>query len=274
MSRTLLLILCLGLAGCGQIPQPFRHDGTIDGIARPNMTRGVTVRPVESLPDGALLAQSVVKALEQHEIPAAMRTGPALGATLEGRPARQDGANGLEWVMQDIDGTVRTIGFVSLPPGAFRGAEPEALRRHGAALAKKLAASLTGADAQAVAHEADARSKRKRIRLAPMAGLPGDGDTALPAALSRALDLAGMVPVSSDPDYVLEGHVTIIPGRPGEEIVAVSWVLKNADGSDLGTINQEGAVPAGRLQSPWGGLARDIAQGGAVGVSEALAAIK
>lgn len=273
MKRPLLLVLCLAMTGCGQIPQPFRHDGTMDGIARPNMTRGVTVRPVESLPDGALLAQSVVKALEHHEIPAAMRTGPAIGATLEGRPARQDGANGLEWVMQHPDGTVQTIGFASLPPGAFRAAEPEALRRHGAAIADQVAASFN-ADAQAVAGDPEAPSNRPRIRLAPITGLPGDGDTALPAALSRALDLAGMIPVDSDPDYVLEGRVTITPGRPGEEILAVAWVLKNADGSDLGIISQEGAVPAGSLHLPWGGLARDIAQGGAAGISEALDSVK
>ena len=40
-------------AACGDIPQPFRHDDEgVPRLARPKMTRGVTIRPPEPTPEG------------------------------------------------------------------------------------------------------------------------------------------------------------------------------------------------------------------------------
>lgn len=266
-----VILACLAVGGCGQIPQPFRHDGAIPDIARPKMARGLTVRPVESLPDGALLADSVVQGLERHEIPAIMGTGPAFGMVVEARVARQDGQSGLEWVLRTPDGTVRPAGFSPLPAAAWAEIDPQTARRHGAEIAGQVAAILIDPDARPAAIAAPAK---QTIRLAPFAGLPGDGDAVLPAALTRALERAGLLPVASGGDYILEGRVTVIPGLPGEETVAVAWILKAGDGGELGIINQDGVVPRGRLDSPWGALARDIAEGGAAGVAEALSALK
>lgn len=274
ITPRLVLVLCLAVAGCGQIPQPFRHGGAIPDIARPKMMRGLTVRPVEALPDGALLGDAVVRGLERHEIPAILSTGPAFGAVIEAQVARQDGQNGLEWVLRDADGTLRPIGFSPLPSAAWKSLDAAAARAHGDRIADQIIAGLSDPDAGPVKAAEPAAAATPTIRLAPFSGLPGDGDTALTAALSRALERAGLLPVASGGDYILEGRVTVVPGLPGEETVAVAWILKSGDGGELGVIDQEGVVPRGRLDSPWGALARDIAEGGAAGVAEALLALK
>lgn len=277
MRRAALGLLCLvpglALAGCGQIPQPFRHDGTIADIARPTMFRGLTVRPVEALPEGGKLAEAVVKSLETHEIPAVVRAGSAVGLVIEGHPARMDGRNGLEWIMRAPDGATRSVAFAPLPIAG--PLDPIQARGHADAVAARVAAEIAGPGvAPAPAATAPAVAERPKVRVTPFAGLPGDGDRALFAALTRALEQGGLAPVETGGDYVMDGKVTIVPGLPGEETVVMTWTLRSAAGAEIAVIDQEGVVPRGRLDAPWGRLARDIAEGGAAGVADALAAMK
>ncbi|HSV30325.1 MAG TPA: hypothetical protein VLL76_12250, partial [Candidatus Omnitrophota bacterium] len=93
------------LAGCGEVPKPFRHEGPPSALARPKLMRGVTVRPVEGRDDGAAIAEAVVKALEPHEIPAIVQSGPAFGHVLEAQPA----GDGLQWMLKSPEGETLPI---------------------------------------------------------------------------------------------------------------------------------------------------------------------
>jgi hypothetical protein len=111
------------------------------------------------------------------------------------------------------------------------------------------------------------------VTMAPLHGLPGDGDKTLTAALKRALERSGLVVKDEGAAYMVEGKVTVAPGLPGEDTVTVAWILKRVeDGTQLANIGQSGAVPRGRLAGPWGSLARDIAEGGAAGLMEVIRA--
>ena len=73
---------------------------------------------------------------------------------------------------------------------------------------------------------------------------------------------------SSRRDFLLRASVTVAPGRPGEDVLAVTWSVTTAKGGEIGNSAQQGPVAKGQLAGPWGSLAADIALGGAEGVAE------
>lgn len=253
------VVMAAALAGCGELPQPFRHEGAPPTLARPKMTRGLTVRPVAGMePD---MAAALVKALENHEVPATTSGGPAFGHVVEAVAAP---GGGLQWLL--------------IPPGGEpvavhahpRPTDPRALRRAVEDTAAALSHRLT--DPDAAPPPGQAAPKRPSIRMVPVKGLPGDGDRALTHATRRALERTGFVLAEDGADYVIEAHTAVTPAQPGEETLIVTWVVRTGAGKELAAIDQEGAVPKGRLAQPWGALARDIAEGGAAGIIEVVAA--
>lgn len=265
------------VAACGDIPQPFRHDDDgVPRLARPKMTRGVTIRPPEPTPEGRALAEALVRALEEQEVPALVSDVHAFGYVVEGELA--DGPKGalVRWTLKAPDGTEAARAdqpVVAPPPG--RDA-PVLMKRAALPAAALLARPLDDPDAMP-AHAAPAATvedKRPTASILPLRGLPGDGDKALTEALKRALGRAGLRVKDDGGDYVVEGRVSVTPGRPGEDMVGVVWIVRDgsAGNPELGRINQDGAVPRGRLSQNWGSMARDIAEGGAAGVAQVVLA--
>ncbi len=271
-----VLLLSAAAAGCGEIPQPFRHAGAPPPLTRPKLPRGLTVRPVEGLPDGPGLSDALVKALEIHEVPAVVRAGPAFGHVVEAEAGERNGRPGLLWTLRAPDGETVPIRFQPLPAAATAGLGAAAIRREADATAQALAQRLTDPDLapRPGAPAGAGEDTRPSVAVRPFAGLPGDGDPTLTRATRQALDRGGFRVRDADADYVVEGTVSVIPGLPGEETVAVSWMVRDKTGRELATIDQEGVVPRGRLDSPWGSLARDIAEGGAAGVREVVRAAR
>lgn len=271
----MLVMLVAGLAGCGDIPQPFRHEGPPGGLARPKLTRGVVVRAPETDANGQAMAESLVKALEEQEIPAQVHAGPAFGHVIEGVVHEDGPMLAVRWSLKAPDGTQAATHVEVLPKAVAVKADPVQLKRAAAETARALSLPLADPDARpetanGAAITADSRST---VQVRPLRGLPGDGDKSLTNALKRALERAGLKVVDASPEYFVEGAVSVAPGLPGEDTVTVVWTVKRTkDGSPLGNIDQGGAVPKGRLSGPWGLLARDIAEGGATGLVEVVRA--
>jgi hypothetical protein len=249
-----VLVLAL-LAACGEVPQPFRHDGPVHSLARPKMPRGITIRPVEDKPE---LADALIKALATHEVPATKSSGPAFGHVLEAVPA----AGGLQWMLIPPGGEPAPVYGHAVPT------DPHALRRAAEETATALSHRL--ADPDALPPPGKAVPRRPSLKLAQVHGLPGDGNTALTTATRRALERSGF-PLADEADYVVEARAAVTPLRPDEELLVLTWVVKDKGGKEIASISQEGAVPKGRLSTPWGGLARDIAEGSAAGIIQVVA---
>lgn len=258
----LLAAAALLLAGCGEVPQPFRHDGAPPRLARPKLERGVTIRPLDGYEHADAFAAALVKAMEGRDVPALVGRGPAFGHVVEGSP--EDGGM-VVWTLKTPDGAEAASYRQRLPDAP----EPARLKRAAADAATVLAQPLS-LDPDAVPRMVPGagRSERPTARLVTLAGLPGDGDKSLNAAIRSALERAG-VTIGDDGEFVVQGAVTVTPRGPGEDEVLVVWTVKRAkDGSQLASIDQGGTVPRGRLALPWGSLARDIAEGGAVGIAQ------
>lgn len=276
MRRLFPLAALVLLAACGDLPQPFRHDDNdVPKLARPKMDRGLTIRPIEGAPQGEALAAAMAAALERHEILAVVRSGPAFGNLLEAQLAEEGGRAVINWRLSAPDGTILSRHVQAVPATAWGQADKNRLKLMATEAAAVLAPPLL-VDPDALAKtqdlaKPDPADRRPVVMLANLAGLPGDGDKTLMAALRAALGQNGVLVRDGGAEHLVQGSVTVTPGRPNEDNVLVVWQVKNAkDGATLASIDQGGAVPRGRLDLPWGSLARDIAEGGAAGLVQAL----
>jgi hypothetical protein len=254
--------LSWGLAACGDIPQPFRHDGAVPDLARPHLVRAVAVRPVQGLADDTATAAAMVKALSDREVPALVHEGLAGSATLD---SRFDPASGeMEWTLTNPDAPQPMVLRQAWP----RTASPATL----AGLTARAAARLTAETPDAPPPAPAVAGRRPKVRLVVPTTLPGDGNTALPRALRGVLERNGILVVGEDSDYIVELKATVTAGPIGQDIVSASWTVALVNGVALGTINQQGPAPKDKLNGAWGGLARDIAEGGALGVMQVVEA--
>jgi uncharacterized lipoprotein YmbA len=104
-------------------------------------------------------------------------------------------------------------------------------------------------------------------------GTPGDGNTALAAAIHGELARVGL-PISDQGrrlKYRLDVHVTVGQvGDDGQQPVEVEWRLRNPEGKKQGTLTQRVEVPDGELNGPWGNDATDAAYAAAQGILRLL----
>lgn len=268
-----IAVLVSLVAGCGDIPQPFRHDGEPSLLARPKMTRGVAIRPPAEGDEGEMIAQSLVQAFEQQDIPALVQTGQAFGYQVEGQAEDRGSVLDVTWVLKGPDGTAAATSRQVVPKALLVAADAKSLKRTADASALALSLPLADPDAQPVAQPRSDADSRPQVRITPLRGLPGDGDRALFEAMRTALIRNHLKIADDGATYVIEGRVTVAPGSANEDMVTVAWVLKRSeDGKEVANIAQSGAVPKGRLNQSWGSLARDIAEGGASGIEQGIRA--
>ncbi|MDO8605557.1 MAG: hypothetical protein Q7R40_03380 [Phaeospirillum sp.] len=258
----ILFLLFFILAGCGDIPQPFRHEGA-NLVVAPVAARGVVVRPLDQSPRGMQLAEAIVRHLLIAEIPASTREATTGAWVISGEVEDSAAAASLRWTLTRSGNQAQGGLEQTIPAGAWARATPKTMDLIAAEVVAKLMGTLHD-DAPPAAPEVQGPS----IRLLPLVGLPGDGAAALTSAMRTMLGRGGLKVVDGAADFQLRGQVTVTPGRSGEEVLAVAWTVISPTGEDIGASAQEGAVPKGRLAGPWGSLATDIAAGGAEGVGE------
>lgn len=102
-------------------------------------------------------------------------------------------------------------------------------------------------------------------------GAPGDGNTALAAALGRELTRQGMpLDGPSGKPYRVEGQVTLGAVKDGKQPVQIDWRVKDTKGNAVGTVTQKNAIPPGSLDGSWGQTADAAAAAAAQGIIKLL----
>ncbi|CAA7612273.1 conserved hypothetical protein [Candidatus Terasakiella magnetica] len=268
--RLAILLLAFAAAGCGEIPQPFRHEG-INAALAPRVARGVVVRLADDAPQASALGQAVIKKLVEAEVPVPTRE-TVLGVwVLSGIVDRGADTVFVSWTLTPPGGEAMANLRQKLPAIAWGAATPRLIETLATEVVARMIGPLHG-EADAPAPSQAAAAPRLAVLLAPLAGLPGDGDKALGGAMRRLLQRAGYQVVDKgEAQFAIRGQVSITPGPPGEEILSVAWTVSRG-AEDLGSAAQNGAVPKGRLAGPWGSLAGDIAAGGVEGVVQIIEA--
>lgn len=271
------LAIALGLAGCGELPRPFRPVGQAPApLVDPPTRRGVLVVPVAGMADlfqGDRLATAVAAALETVGVPAARGAAAARARVLAGRATLSSAGSGgagqvtLVWETARPDGLVlgRWEQRVAVTPARWAEADPQLLGEIAAAGKTALAALVSDQPVAA------APSEKRRVMVLAARGAPGDGDQSLPLAMKTELRRRGIALVQdpAEADAVIDCAVTVAPAaQPGGgsgERVSLTWVVRSPSGAELGRAEQSNVVPEGSL-TRWGEAARAVAAAAAPGL--------
>jgi hypothetical protein len=242
-------------------------------VLAPRDGAGVVVAPVAGAPS---LAEAIASALRDAEIPASTvgegnKGSYHLFAATSEQP--QDGGRSsviVAWELHAAGG--KRIGQgttdVEAPSDAWRQGDETLARNVANKAAPAIAKLVQDEPPKAVA------VAEPLLAVRTVSGAPGDGARALPRAMDFALRRVH-VAIAEKPDdresFVLTGKVQLSPPASGRQQVKVSWaLLRAADGSEIGEISQENAVPAGSLDGPWGDIAFAVANAAAPGVAQLL----
>ncbi|HEY1931297.1 MAG TPA: hypothetical protein VGG99_04735 [Acetobacteraceae bacterium] len=279
MRRLILCLLLLLLTRCGELPEPFLGNPGPAGriLAQPPTPRLAVPSPTDALlPDAAnrSLANNLATALQAQEVPAV--AGPAdkyewrlvTSANLQGSVVVP------EFTVLDPQGKSRgqTDG-APVPAAAWSAATPATLQQSAAEAAPKIALLLT--NIETARERADPNSlynRPARVMVADVIGAPGDGDAELTDQMRLRLAALGPVVQTTavNADFLVEGHVRVVPIGGHKERVEIQWVVKGAKGDERGRVIQLNEIPAGSLNQHWGDVSKEVTAEASGGVNDVL----
>lgn len=115
------------------------------------------------------------------------------------------------------------------------------------------------------------RSDQVAAAAPTVSGAPGDGNSALAAALQRELSRHG-VEIANRPGamYRVEGRVALGQAKDGKQPIQIDWQVRDPQGKSLGTVSQKNEIPPGSLDGEWGKTAEAAAAAAAQGIVKLL----
>jgi hypothetical protein len=272
-ARAFVLSLLLA-AACQPLPHPFADDVP---PPQPRDSTGVVVAPVADVgaPVALPLAEAMAASLRDAEIPASTAGNGNKGSfhlIAAGREKPLENGRSsvaIAWELRRADGhpVGHGIAEAEVASAPWREGEAETLHQ----VAAKAAPAIAGLMQDEPPKAAEAAPLRLAVR--PVTGAPGDGGHALTRAMDFALRQVhiAIAETQADESLVLTGKVEMSPPAEGRQQVTVSWALLRPDGSEIGKVNQQNAVPAHSLDRNWGETAIAVASAAAPGVVQLVA---
>ena len=268
----LLVVLCIALAACGDLPRPFQPaEKSLQAWSAPGDIAwgSILVLPVAGLPQpqSAALADEVVDALQVRDVPASRHASGRGSIVLAGQVSAV--TRRLKWALVTSDGET-----------ALRFEEPQLDAARLGESAPDLAAIATRAARRIAALLEPPTAEDERARPAPpvvlagVRGAPGDGNIALARAMHRSLTRIG-VAIADDGDagsHQIMGRVSVArdEGVVDDAALTIAWDVLQPDGRKLGTVTQSNRVSAAQLTGTWSALASIVARAGAPGIAQLL----
>jgi hypothetical protein len=274
MRRQAGLALLLALAGCAAFPRPFEHQGE-NPLLQIEEAKGLALALDPQAPEA--FGPALIRALGKQEVPSTL-AAPRPGAFLLDLRLEEAKLPGgllvLGFLWEIRDGAGLAVGHheqrVRVLEALWREGEQAAMRSIAEEAAPSLAKLLLAAENAPVPQPA--KPSALRIALEPIDGAPGDGGQSLKTALKAALGILHIEAVEDladrDVAFVLSARVKVTPAGKGIENVALVWSLFDLEGGEIGQVEQENVIPAGRLNGRWGEVASLAAQGAAEGLAD------
>ena len=276
-------IFCTALLGaaCQPLPHPFADDRPPAALLQMRDSAGVSIAPIEGEPAAvaAKLGAAVAKALLKRDIVASDKTAnlgsyQLYGRVIQARP--QDGNIPVTayWRLYDAKG--QTIGEhrarAEAPAEEWQAGRDAPIERLARLTADGIAPLLAD-ESPAAAPVAAPEGGRLRVAIRKVSGAPGDGAKSLARAIAAILqrqELA-IVEAGEKADLYVDGEVAVSPVKPDKQHVKIIWLVRRADGAEIGTVGLENDVPRGMLDGPWGDLAYSIAIAAGEGLMQLVA---
>ncbi|MBO1077424.1 hypothetical protein [Roseomonas haemaphysalidis] len=281
--RHLALVLLLLGTACGDL-RPYAGNAGVNAarLALPPAYRIAVPPPTDVLlTDEATrdLAEAMALALRDAEVPAAVTTPQPLDLQLNivaSSPRDNRGVVVPRYTLNTADGaSLASNTGAPVPLATWATEAPALFKRLGERDAPGIASLLAGIEAARKANLPDALTGKgpPRLRLVPVTGAPGDGNTALTTRMQEFLTRRGVVPQNNaeGADFAVEGHVTMVDSAPGKQRVEVLWTVTRRDGIELGRVLQMNEVPKGTLNRFWADVAYVVAEEASGGIRDVLA---
>jgi hypothetical protein len=273
------LPLCLAVAACGDLPEPFLGNpgATARRLAQP-------LTPLLAVPSGSdtllsdtasqELANQIATALQASGVPAMVRTPEKYEWRLITRAERDGKFVTPLFSVQDPQGQEQGIAQgEKVPLQAWASADPPLLKQIATESAPRIGAVLTSIR---IAHDkADPGSLYNRpakVLIADVTGAPGDGDTALTQQMRARLGVLGPVVLTTPAgaDFIVQGEVKVVPIAKRKERVEIQWTVKTPTGDERGRVVQLNEIPSGTLDRYWGDVAVVVAAEASSGVNNVI----
>jgi hypothetical protein len=262
-----LLVAVLFLVACQPLPHPFADDRPPPNspILAPPDSVGIVVLPVSGSPaDAALeMAPSMAEALQSVDVPASTHAHNRASYRLTG-VAQEDPLSRKVTVNWELDGPTGTlVGKVATTAADLDNSQK---------LAEAVARDAAPAIAKLIAGNAPlpASLPDPVVGFRGVTGSPGDGAHALERAIRDALARSHLaLAAGADASRLADLSATVEVAKPdaGKQKVKIVWHVTRLDGSEVGQVKQENAVPAGTLDGPWGDVAYAVAQAAGPGIA-------
>jgi hypothetical protein len=279
MGLLVCLAACLGLSACGDLPEPFLGNpgATARRLAQPTSPllavapTGDTLLPDEANRD---LASQVAAALQATEVPALARTPQKSDWRLVTHAVQDGQAIKPSFSVLDPQGKEQGVAEGEpVPIDAWAAASPALMKQVASEAAPRIGAVLTSI--RVARDKADPNSLYNRpakVLVADVTGAPGDGNVALTRQMRARLAVLGPVVLTTPTgaDFVVEGHVAVVPQPKHQERVEIQWSVKTAGGDERGRVVQLNEIPAGTLDHYWGDVAVVVATEASSGVNDVI----
>ncbi|QNT77951.1 hypothetical protein [Entomobacter blattae] len=271
------------LAGCVDIPRPFRHpDEATQKLSSPPPSRLVIVPATQTLLDNKgseLWRQDMVKALVSQTVPVVAREAS------EG-----------DWLLAvsaSITGNQVTPLYVITDPGgkerARKQGEPvaanlwssgdpvflDAVAQQGAVVVSGM---LTGIQAQTMAQDPKSlKNRAAKVYFVGVKGAPGDGNISIARQFYKSFpDKMNIIQTTpKEADFTVSCQVSVTAGAKGTtghplDNVEIVWTVLNKEGKEAGKVSQLNAVAAHSLDKFWDSVATVVAEEAAGGIKQVI----
>jgi hypothetical protein len=111
-----------------------------------------------------------------------------------------------------------------------------------------------------------------KVVVAAVTGAPSDGNRQLFSGMRRALGSSKIVVSDgAGPDtFTVQGAVSVTPVDDRTVQLAVTWVLKDPSGKEVGKVEQSNPVPAAATRGSWAGFGDIVADAAVEGILQLL----